>query len=291
MNKLNFLKPDKKNMTTYLYSGSFLFFISLFDVFLSSFFKINITSFLPNFISFLLPLALGIIGLHLIRIEFSGIKNLDLLNNNINTNTFNAILTLLIIFVIIKSIPGALSWFVIDANIAGDTKEACTGSGACWTYIKIWLNRFIYGMYPNELQWRINISFVLLISLAFVGLIPSEKIKKFLTLYYVVIYPIIAFILIYYLISGGSLGLEWVETGAWGDKCSGTNHILPTKGAGRYTGGLFVGKFIKTLSFQRMTKQSTELVGATAARLSRYEGMEAHARTGDVRLKKYGYSK
>ena len=97
MNKLNFLKPDKKNMTTYLYSGSFLFFISLFDVFLSSFLKINITSFLPNFISFLLPLTLGIIGLHLIRIEFSGIKNLDLLNKNINTNTFNAILTLLII--------------------------------------------------------------------------------------------------------------------------------------------------------------------------------------------------
>ena len=52
-------------------------------------------------------------------------------------------------------------------------------------------------------------------------------------------------------------------------------HILPTKGAGRYTGGLFVGKFIKTLSFQRMTKESTELVGAAAARISRYEGMEA----------------
>ena len=46
----------------------------------------------------------------------------------------------------------------------------------------------------------------------------------------------------------------------------------------------------KTLSFQRMTKESTKLVGAAAARLSRYEGMEAHARTGDVRLKKYGFS-
>jgi len=79
-------------------------------------------------------------------------------------------------------------------------------------------------------------------------------------------------------------------TVAYGDKCSGPNHILPTKGAGRYTGGLFVGKFIKTLSFQRMTKESTKLVGAAAARLSRYEGMEAHARTSDVRLKKYGYT-
>ncbi len=88
----------------------------------------------------------------------------------------------------------------------------------------------------------------------------------------------------------GSLFVGEETTVAYGDKCSGTNHILPTKGAGRYTGGLFVGKFIKTLSFQRMTKESTELVGAAAARLSRYEGMEAHARTGDVRLRKYGYS-
>jgi len=216
MNKLNFLKPDKQNLSTYLYTGSFLFFIAVFDVFLTSFFKTNITSFLPNILSFLLPLILGTIGLHLIRIEFSGIPKLDLINKNINTNHFNAILTLLIIFTIIKSTPPILSWFIIDANISGDTKEACTGSGACWTYIKIWLNRFIYGMYPNEFQWRINISFILLIALAFIGIIPSEKIKKFLTLYYVVIYPIIAFVLIYYLISGGSFGLMWVETGAWG---------------------------------------------------------------------------
>jgi len=53
---------------------------------------------------------------------------------------------------------------------------------------------------------------------------------------------------------------------------------------------LFVGKFIKTLSFQRMSKESTKSVGAACARISRYEGMEAHARTGDARLRKYGFS-
>ena len=72
MNKFNILKPEKQNLTTYLYIGSFLFFISILDVSLNSFFKVNITSFLPNFASFLLPLVLGIIGLHFIRIEFSG---------------------------------------------------------------------------------------------------------------------------------------------------------------------------------------------------------------------------
>jgi len=216
MKKLNFLRPDKENLNTYLYSGSFLFLISILDVSLTSFFGINTLSFLPGPISFFLPLVVGLIGLHLIRIEFSGIKNLDLLNKNINTNNFNAILTLLIIFTIIKSTPPIMSWFIIDANIAGDTKEACTGSGACWTYIKIWMRRFLYGMYPNELQWRINVSFVLLLGLAFVGYFATERLKKFLTLYYVIIYPIIAYILMFYLISGGSFGLEWVETGAWG---------------------------------------------------------------------------
>ena len=88
----------------------------------------------------------------------------------------------------------------------------------------------------------------------------------------------------------GSLFLGEETTVAYGDKCSGTNHILPTKGGGRYTGGLFVGKFIKTLTFQRMTKEATEIVGATAARLGRAEGMEAHARTADIRLRKYGFS-
>ena len=87
----------------------------------------------------------------------------------------------------------------------------------------------------------------------------------------------------------GSLFLGEETTVAYGDKCSGTNHILPTKGAAKYTGGLFVGKFIKTVTFQRMTKESNKEVGAAAARISRLEGMEAHARTSDARLRKYGY--
>ena len=95
MEKLNLLTPSKDKLYTYLYTGIVLFFISILDVFLNSFFNINLTSFLPSSISFILPLVLGIIGLHLIRIEYSGIKNLDLINKNINTNTFNAFLSLI----------------------------------------------------------------------------------------------------------------------------------------------------------------------------------------------------
>ena len=101
-----------------------------------------------------------------------------------------------------------MSWFIIDANIAGDTKDACSGTGACWTYIKIWLRRFIYGMYPNAEQWRINLSFISLLALGSVGYFATEKFKKYLTLYYVVIYPFIAFLFIFFFISGGPVFFE-----------------------------------------------------------------------------------
>jgi len=85
----------------------------------------------------------------------------------------------------------------------------------------------------------------------------------------------------------GSLFLGEETTVAYGDKCSGPNHILPTRGAARYTGGLSVGKFIKTVTWQRLTREASREVGQVAARISRLEGMEGHARTGDVRLHKY----
>jgi sulfopropanediol 3-dehydrogenase len=85
----------------------------------------------------------------------------------------------------------------------------------------------------------------------------------------------------------GSLFLGEETTVAFGDKTSGPNHILPTKGAARYSGGLSVGKFLKTVTWQRMTRAANRPVGAATARISRLEGMEAHARTADVRLAKW----
>ncbi|MFZ9670949.1 MAG: histidinol dehydrogenase [Burkholderiaceae bacterium] len=85
----------------------------------------------------------------------------------------------------------------------------------------------------------------------------------------------------------GSLFLGEETTVAFGDKTSGPNHILPTKGAGRYSGGLSVHKFMKTLTWQRMTRDAAKQLGQVTARISRLEGMEAHARTADDRLAKY----
>lgn len=85
----------------------------------------------------------------------------------------------------------------------------------------------------------------------------------------------------------GSLFIGEETTVTYGDKCSGTNHILPTKGAAHYTGGLSVHKFMKVVTTQRMTREANREVGQAAARISRLEGMEGHARAADVRLRKY----
>ena len=85
----------------------------------------------------------------------------------------------------------------------------------------------------------------------------------------------------------GSLFLGEETTVAFGDKCSGPNHVLPTKGAARYSGGLSVHKFLKTFTWQRMTREAAADIGVVTARISRLEGMEAHARTADDRLAKY----
>ena len=85
----------------------------------------------------------------------------------------------------------------------------------------------------------------------------------------------------------GSLFLGEETTVAFGDKTSGPNHILPTKGAARYSGGLSVHKFLKVVTWQHMTRQANRDIAQVTARISRLEGMEAHARTADDRLAKY----
>ncbi|MEV0012037.1 histidinol dehydrogenase [Streptomyces sp. NPDC047973] len=76
---------------------------------------------------------------------------------------------------------------------------------------------------------------------------------------------------------------------SYGDKVIGTNHVLPTRGAARYTGGLWVGKYLKTVTYQEVTDtDSSALLGEVCGRAARVELFEGHARSGDVRAAKYG---
>ena len=83
----------------------------------------------------------------------------------------------------------------------------------------------------------------------------------------------------------GSLFLgEWSPV-VFGDQVVGTNHVLPTRRASRYSGGLFVGSFLKTVTYQSVTKESSKRLGEIAAKLSRYEGLDAHATSAEVRVR------
>ena len=209
---INILKPSKHNLKTYLPIGIAFIFLSFLDVILYSFFQVNFVGFFPKGISYFFPLIFGFIGFFLIRVEYSGIRKLDLLNKNINSSNFNAILTLLTLFIIIKSISPLINWFFLDANFIGSSKEDCTGEGACWVFIKVWFRRLIYGMYPDPEQWRINTAFLSLFVLVGIAFFSPRKTKKYFIFFLIFIYPFIGI----KLISGGDFGLTYVETAAWG---------------------------------------------------------------------------
>jgi sulfopropanediol 3-dehydrogenase len=86
----------------------------------------------------------------------------------------------------------------------------------------------------------------------------------------------------------GALFLGPETNVAYGDKCIGTNHTLPTQKAARYTGGLWVGKFIKTCTFQRVTEQASVVVGEYCSRLCAAEGFAGHKEQADIRVRRYG---
>jgi sulfopropanediol 3-dehydrogenase len=85
----------------------------------------------------------------------------------------------------------------------------------------------------------------------------------------------------------GSLFIGEETTVAYGDKSIGTNHILPTGRAARYTGGVWVGKFLKTVTYQKMSRDASRLVGEVTSRQCRVERMIAHALTAEMRVERY----
>ena len=206
------LKPRRENLGTFLSIGFPLIAIGFIDFFGNTFFNTNITGFLPDTLSYFFPLIFGAVGFYLIRIEFSGLRILDSFNKNVNSTTFNSILTLLIIFILFKYTPQLLNWLFFDADFAGTTKDECTSEGACWIFVKVWFRRFMYGLYPNPEQWRINTAFILLFLLIGSSFFAPKKLKKYIILFMLFIYPFIGI----KLISGGIFGLKLIQSGLWG---------------------------------------------------------------------------
>lgn len=110
------------------------------------------------------------------------------------------------------TLPPLIQWAVLDADWVGDSREACDSGGACWVFVSVRFNQFMYGLYPESEYWRINLAGILLVLLMIPLFIRRFPYKLGLGLFILVGYPVIAF----YLFSGGVFGLEYVETSRWG---------------------------------------------------------------------------
>ena len=133
------------------------------------------------------------------------------IRNNFFSSPLNVVLTLFSLYIIYLIVPPVVQWGFIDATWQGANKAACTGGGACWAFVGAYFDQFMYGLYPEEEYWRINIALILLVVL--IGMFAVKSINKvYLTATILVAYPIVAFILF----AGGVFGLPVVETSLWG---------------------------------------------------------------------------
>jgi len=131
---------------------------------------------------------------------------------NLFSSWFNTLLTLLALYLVWLVIPPLLSWAFLDANWTGTTREDCTKAGACWVFIEQRFGQFMYGYYPQELRWRVDLTVWLAVLGAAPLFIPRVPRKAVYGLSFLVIFPIVA----YTLLHGGYLGLENVATSQWG---------------------------------------------------------------------------
>ena len=134
------------------------------------------------------------------------------MRNNLFDGWFNTILTLVAIYLVYLIIPPLLEWAIFNANWVGTTQADCTKEGACWVFIHQRFGQFMYGYYPAEFRWRVDLT----VLLAIVGVAPLliAKVPKkgIYGLAFIIIYPVIA----YFLLHGGVFGLENVATSQWG---------------------------------------------------------------------------
>jgi general L-amino acid transport system permease protein len=133
--------------------------------------------------------------------------------DNLFGTVTNTILTLLSIYLLYLILPGILNYFIFDAVVNASSRAECAelGSGACWAFIGDRFSVFIYGFYPDELRWRPNLTFILLIVALIPVLYDNTPFRKY-GLYFSLAFPIIAAILMV----GGVFGLEAVDTRLFG---------------------------------------------------------------------------
>lgn len=131
------------------------------------------------------------------------------LKENLFSSPLNVLMTFMGIGFLMLIIPPIVQWAYTDATFAGDTRDACTGSGACWVFIGAKLDMFLYGFYPAEEIWRLNLAFALFfVVIGVFKFTQSVAIRSIAFNLYLIIGGI--------LFIGGIFGLEFIPTEKWG---------------------------------------------------------------------------
>jgi len=137
---------------------------------------------------------------------------LDWLQRNLFSSLGNSVLTLIVIAFLALVLPAFFRWAVSDATISGDTRSACVGDGACWTFIRMRLPFFFYGHYPPSEWWRVDLVGLLLIAFGIPVMRESTQRRGIALLLLLAVFPILAGILLV----GDVPGLPYVDTNEWG---------------------------------------------------------------------------
>ena len=134
------------------------------------------------------------------------------LRKNLFSSVSNTILTCGALYLLYLTVPAIIQWVFIDADWVGTDRDSCSRVGACWVFINVRFNQFMFGFYPSSEYWRVVVAFSLvgiLVAWLLIERTPFKGIVAFITFF---LYPIVAFILFH----GGYFGLPVVETHKWG---------------------------------------------------------------------------
>ena len=134
------------------------------------------------------------------------------IRDNLFGSPLDVALTLIVGYVLVTLMPPLLNWAIFDASWSGETKQDCTGEGACWVFVKVRFTQFVYGFYPEAERWRVNITGLMLAGLGLWLLLPRAPAKGWVAAFTLLAFPVIA----YLLLAGGYFGLVHVESAKWG---------------------------------------------------------------------------
>lgn len=137
---------------------------------------------------------------------------LDWIRRNLFPDWRQGLLTLVVLWLLFRTVPPLIDWLFLDAAWTGTRDDCVAAGGACWAFVEARWGQFIYGFYPVEHRWRVNLSMLVLVASIAVLFLPRVPHKGWIITGSFIALPVVTFVLL----NGGMLGLETVPTDRWG---------------------------------------------------------------------------